>query len=91
MSSVLNEKDRELKFQKIKKKYKSIDLVINNAGYTGSIKNKGWITNWTFLAENSALNSFPFSGTIAVNQYLSVMPNQPLVALIVNFSFSISS
>ena len=41
-----NEKDREVKFQIIRKKYKSIDLIINNAGYTGSINDKGWITKF---------------------------------------------
>jgi hypothetical protein len=44
-----------------------------------------------FLDVNSALNSFPFSGTIAVNQYLSVIPSQPFLAVVVNFSFSKSS
>jgi len=41
-----DEKDRELQFKKIKKKYKSIDLIINNAGYTGSINDKGWIASF---------------------------------------------
>ena len=43
------------------------------------------------MATNSALNSFPFSGTIAVNQYLSVIPSQPFELFIENFSFSMSS
>jgi len=41
-----NEEDREINFQIIKKKYKSIDLIINNAGYTGSVNDKGWITKF---------------------------------------------
>ena len=44
-----------------------------------------------FFATNSALNSFPFSGTIAASQYLSVIPSQPFELLTVNFYFSISS
>jgi len=43
------------------------------------------------LDTNSALNSLPFSGTIAVSQYLSVIPSHPFELLIVNFSLSISS
>ena len=38
-----------------------------------------------FLDKNSDLKSFPFSGTIAVNQYLSVIPNQPFELFIENF------
>jgi len=36
---------------------------------------------------NLALNLFPFSGTIAVSQYLSVIPSQPFEASTMNFSF----
>ena len=49
-----DEQEREIIFQIIKKRYKSIDLIINNAGYTGSIKDKGWITNF----ENQDLNNW---------------------------------
>ena len=36
---------------------------------------------FSFFATNSALNSEFFSGTIAVNQYLSVIPSQPVELL----------
>ena len=37
------------------------------------------------IDKNSDLNFFPFSGTIAVSQYLSVIPSHPFELLIMNF------
>jgi NAD(P)-dependent dehydrogenase (short-subunit alcohol dehydrogenase family) len=38
--------ERELIFKRIQKEHKKIHIVINNAGYTGTIKDKNWITSF---------------------------------------------
>ena len=61
-----DEQEREITFQIIKKRYKSIDLIINNAGYTGSIKDKEiWITNF----EKQDLNNWNKAFEVNLNLF----------------------
>ena len=57
------EKEREIVFKKIKNKHKKIDIIINCAGYTGSIKDKNWITSF----ENQDLKNWKNAFEVNLN------------------------
>ena len=57
------EKEREIVFKKIKNKHKKIDIIINCAGYTGSVKDKNWITSF----ENQDLKNWKNAFEVNLN------------------------
>ena len=62
------EDEREIIFKKIQKKYKKINVLINCAGYTGSIKNNNWITNF----ENQDLKNWKNAFEVNLNSIFHI-------------------
>ena len=89
-----NESKRELTFNEIKKKHKKIDIVINCAGYTNSIKDKNWITsfekqdlkNWKNAIEVNLSSIFHLIKVIKKN-----MPNKNGIIINIGSIYSVLS
>tara|TARA_B100001778_G_C18567693_1_gene620939 strand:- start:772 stop:1527 length:756 start_codon:yes stop_codon:yes gene_type:complete len=62
------ESERDVVFKKIQKKYKKIDVLINCAGYTGSIKDSNWITNF----ENQDLKNWKNAFEVNLNSIFHI-------------------
>lgn len=62
------ETERDEIFKKIQKKYKKIDVLINCAGYTGSIKDSNWITDF----ENQDLKNWKNAFEVNLNSIFHI-------------------
>ena len=60
--------ERDVIFKKIQKKYKKIDILINCAGYTGSIKDSNWITDF----ENQDLKNWKNAFEVNLNSIFHI-------------------